>query len=168
VYEFTAKGPAVGMYHAHSDSQVQVPMGLAGAILIDDMPAPAGRSYDQRVQMVLTDAGNIGFGINGKAFPATEPIVAKVGETILVDYFNEGFQIHPMHLHGPQQTVIAKDGVPLTVPYSGDTIMIAPGERYSVLVTATRPGTWAFHCHILTHAEAPSGFFGMTTAMVVK
>jgi FtsP/CotA-like multicopper oxidase with cupredoxin domain len=46
--------------------------------------------------------------------------------------------------------------------------MIAPGERYSVLVTATRPGTWAFHCHILTHAEAPSGFFGMTTAMVVK
>jgi FtsP/CotA-like multicopper oxidase with cupredoxin domain len=168
VYEFTAKGPAVGMYHAHSDSQVQVPMGLAGAILIDDMPAPAGRSYDQRVQMVLTDAGNIGFGINGKAFPATEPIVAKVGETILVDYFNEGFQIHPMHLHGPQQTVIAKDGVPLTVPSSGDTIMIAPGERYSVLVTATRPGTWAFHCHILTHAEAPSGFFGMTTAMVVK
>lgn len=167
-YEFTVHGPAVGMYHAHSDSQVQVPMGLAGAFIIDELPTPPGRQYDQRIEMVLNDAGNMGFTINGKAFPATEPISAQVGETILVDYFNEGFQIHPMHLHGPQQTVIAKDGVPLTVPYTGDTILIAPGERYSVLITPNHPGTWVFHCHILTHAEAPNGFTGMTTAMVVK
>ena len=29
---------------------------------------------------------------------------------------NEGSQIHPMHLHGMPQLVIAKDGMPLTQP----------------------------------------------------
>lgn len=169
-YEFVAHGPAVGMYHAHSDSQLQVPMGLAGAFLVGQLPYPAGRTPDQEIPMVLSDAGNIGFGINGKSFPATTPVVAKVGETVLIDYFNEGFQIHPMHLHGVQQTVIAKDGVPLPAPYTGDTIMVAPGERYSVLITPTaaQTGTWVWHCHILTHAERADGFFGMTTALVVK
>jgi FtsP/CotA-like multicopper oxidase with cupredoxin domain len=73
-----------------------------------------------------------------------------------------------MHLHGFPQLVYAKDGYPLDQPYAADTILIAPGERYSVLITPNHPGTWVFHCHILTHAEAPNGFTGMTTAMVVK
>ena len=75
---------------------------------------------------------------------------------------------HPMHLHGMPQTVIAKDGIPLAQPYAADTILVGPGERYSVLVHATEPGAWAWHCHILTHAESDKGMFGMVTAMVVK
>jgi len=35
-------------------------------------------------------------------------------------------------------------------------------------VNATNPGTWAFHCHILTHAESDLGMFGMVTALIVK
>jgi FtsP/CotA-like multicopper oxidase with cupredoxin domain len=81
---------------------------------------------------------------------------------------NEGVQAHPMHLHGLAQTVIAKDGFPLPQPYKADTVNVAPGERYTVLVQATAPGTWAWHCHILTHAEREDGMFGMVTAMVVK
>ena len=30
------------------------------------------------------------------------------------------------------------------------------------------PGTWAFHCHILPHAESDHGMFGMVTALIVK
>ncbi|HEX6207697.1 MAG TPA: hypothetical protein VF058_04985 [Actinomycetota bacterium] len=26
---------------------------------------------------------------------------------------------------------------------------------------------WAFHCHVLTHAEGPDGMFGMVTALIV-
>lgn len=167
-YNFVAEGPAVGMYHAHSNSQVQVPMGLAGPIYVDDMPLPGGITPTQRIPMVLNDAGNIGFALNGKSFPATKPILAKVDEPIVVDYYNEGLQIHPMHLHGPTQLVVAKDGHPLPAPFVADTVLIAPGERYTVLVRPNRPGTWVFHCHVLTHAEAPSGFFGMTTAMIVS
>ena len=42
-----------------------------------------------------------------------------------------------------------------------------PLQRIDVLVDATEVGTWAFHCHILTHAEGPDGMFGMVTALVV-
>jgi FtsP/CotA-like multicopper oxidase with cupredoxin domain len=144
-----------------------VPDGLVGAFLIGNEPVPAGVQVSQEVPMVLNDAGVIGLSLNGKSFPATAPIVAKVGEWIQVDYMNEGLQIHPMHLHGMPQLVIAKDGYP-QVPHLEDTLLVAPGERVSVLVHATEPGTWAWHCHILTHAEREDGMFGMVTALVVK
>lgn len=167
-YEFTVTGPAVGMYHSHSNSQKQVPMGLSAGMIIASLPVPAGVTVSQEIPFIVNDGGQLGFTINGKAFPATKPITAKVGETILVHYFNEGLQAHPMHLHGPVQTVIAKDGHPLPLPYEADTILVGPGERYSVLITPNRPGLWAWHCHILTHAEAPEGLMGMTTVLIVE
>ncbi|HEU5083006.1 MAG TPA: multicopper oxidase domain-containing protein [Acidimicrobiales bacterium] len=166
-YAFEITEPAVGMYHAHSNSQKQVPMGLLAGMLVSEMPVPEGVTVSQELPFILNDGGELGFTINGKAFPATAPVTAEIGETILVHYYNEGLQVHPMHLHGPDQLVIAKDGNPLPQPYKADTVLVGPGERYSVLVTPNRPGTWVWHCHILTHAEAPEGFIGMTTALVV-
>jgi FtsP/CotA-like multicopper oxidase with cupredoxin domain len=54
------------------------------------------------------------------------------------------------------------------VPYLADTLNIAPGERYDVLVDCTEVGAWAFHCHILTHAESRHGMFGMVTVLIVQ
>lgn len=167
-YEFVAKGPAVGLYHAHQDSQKQVPMGLLGPIVIDDLPVPAGVRVTQRLPMVLNDAGNIGYSLNGKSFPATDPIVLQRNEWVQIDYMNEGLQIHPMHTHGFPQLIIARDGYPVPQPYYEDTVLVAPGQRISVLVQGTEPGAWLLHCHILTHAESERGYFGMATAMVVK
>ena len=62
--------------------------------------------------MVLNDAGVIGLSLNGKSFPATAPVIANVGDWVEINYFNEGLQIHPMHLHGLPQLVIAEDGYP--------------------------------------------------------
>ncbi len=42
------------------------------------------------------------------------------------------------------------------------------GERIDVIVDASEVGTWAYHCHILTHAEGPDGMFGMVTALIVE
>jgi FtsP/CotA-like multicopper oxidase with cupredoxin domain len=173
-YEFTAKGPAVGIYHSHHNAQVQVPNGLFGAFLIDEMPVPqklVDQGYgtvDQHVDMVLNDAGTIGLSLNGKSFPATEAYKMKVGEVMEVNYFNEGLMAHPMHLHQPMGWIIAKDGVPLDEPLPGDTFNVAPGERYTVLYKATEPGVWAWHCHILNHAEGSEGMFGMVTALIVE
>ncbi len=168
-YEFTAVEPAVGMYHSHHDAAKQVANGLAGAFLVGEMPVPAGAGpVTQSTNMMLNDSGTIGFSLNGKSFPATAPIVAKQGEWVEINYLNEGAQIHPMHLHGLDQLVIAKDGFPVPAPYKADTVMVAPGERYTVLVHATELGTWAFHCHILPHAEREDGMFGMVTAFIVK
>ncbi|MEW6470897.1 MAG: multicopper oxidase domain-containing protein [Actinomycetota bacterium] len=167
-YEFVAKGPAVGMYHSHHNAQVQVPNGLAGAFLVGQIPPPAGVKITQEIPMMLNDAGTIGLSLNGKSFPATAPVAVKPGESVLVHYLNEGVMSHPMHLHGQIQKVIAKDGIPLQFPYEADTINVAPGERYTVLVQAAEPGVWAWHCHILPHAEREDGMFGMVTAMIVK
>ncbi|MGE0309970.1 MAG: multicopper oxidase family protein, partial [Acidimicrobiia bacterium] len=173
-YEFTAKGPAVGIYHSHHNAQVQVPNGLFGAFLIDEMPIPQKLidqgfdKVDKTVNMVLNDAGTIGLSLNGKSFPATEPYTMRVGEVMEVHYLNEGLMAHPMHLHQPLGWIIAKDGVPLDEPMPGDTINIAPGERYTVLYKAVDPGVWAWHCHILNHAETSTGMFGMVTALIVE
>ncbi len=168
VYEFTADHLAVGMYHPHNSGFEAVPNGLLGAIIVGDLPMPGGVVPDHELSMVLNDAGTIGFALNGKSFPATAPIVAKEGETVLVHYMNEGLTAHPMHLHRNDQLVVAKDGFPLDSPYRADTVNVAPGERYSVLVTAEEKGIWAWHCHILTHAERDTGMFGMVTTMIVE
>ena len=75
--------------------------------------------------------------------------------------------IHPIHLHGMHMTVIDKDGWAQPAPWKCDTLNVAPGERWDVMVDCKSVGTWAFHCHILTHAEGQHGMFGMVTALVV-
>ena len=178
-YEFVAQDVAVAMYHAHHHGQMAVPNGMFGAFTVGDLPLPTGRtvsgvtipdevSIAYELPMVLNDAGVIGFSLNGKSFPATAPLVAQEGEWALIHYYNEGLGAHPMHLHQFPQLIIAKDGIPLDQPYYADTINVAAGERYSVLVNFTDLGTWVWHCHILTHVESDEGMFGMATAVVVQ
>jgi FtsP/CotA-like multicopper oxidase with cupredoxin domain len=118
--------------------------------------------------MILNDGPIGGYSLNGKSFPATEPIVVKKGQKLLVRYMNEGLMIHPMHLHGMPQQVIARDGYLLPQPYLCDTVDVGPGQRTEVLIDATELGVWAFHCHVLSHAEGPTGMFGMVTALIVE
>ena len=65
------------------------------------------------------------------------------------------------------QTVVAKDGYPQQ-PWQCDTLNIAPGDRWDVIVEPDEAGVWAFHCHILPHVEGPQGMFGMVTALIVQ
>lgn len=163
-YEFTIRNSGTNMYHSHFNAQKQVPMGLLGALIVRD---PQDPMVDVDYPMVLND-GPLGYTLNGKGFPATQPLAAKRGDTVRIRYMNEGLQIHPMHLHGLPQQVIAIDGHVLKNPYDADTVMVAPGQRVDVLVQATEPGAWAWHCHVLNHAESEQGMFGMVTAMVVE
>ena len=170
-YEYTLTPLNCGshMYHSHHAADAQVPLGLLGAFIVDctTTPTPAFAAHDSEYTQILSD-GPLGFSINGKGFPATAPIVAKVGEKTLIRFMNEGLIIHPMHLHGHRMTVIAKDGNFLPAPYEVDTLNVAPGERYDVIVSSLYTGVWAFHCHILTHAESDQGLHGMTTVWIVK
>ena len=76
--------------------------------------------------------------------------------------------MHPWHLHGYRMRVVARDGYNLgTAAFDCDTLGVNPGERYDVVVSLDRPGIWAFHCHILPHAEGASGMFGMVNTLMV-
>jgi FtsP/CotA-like multicopper oxidase with cupredoxin domain len=77
--------------------------------------------------------------LNGKSFPATTPIVAKQGDWVLIHMANDGSMLHPMHLHGYHFEVVAQDGFPLEQPYMADTLVIAPGQRFDVLIHAIYP-----------------------------
>ncbi len=178
-YEFTVDQPAMGMYHAHMHGVTAVPDGMFGVfqvgptpiargITVDGINVPADVQPAVDMPMVLNDAGVIGLSLNGKAFPATAPVVVHLGDWVAVTYYNEGLQAHPMHLHQFPQLVTAEDGFPVPQPYWVDTLLVAPGQRFTVMFHATQKGTWVWHCHILSHVESDTGMMGMVTAVIVK
>ena len=77
--------------------------------------------------------------------------------------------MHPWHLHGMPMHVVARDGYDLgPAAFTCDTLGVNPGERWDVVIECDEPGAWAFHCHILPHAEGREGMYGMVTALVVQ
>ncbi len=170
-YEFeVVDPPGMYVYHSHFNSTEQVGKGMYGAIYVEPKGGFSG-VYGERIEVESTlflGDGPTGYVLNGKGFPATQPIVAELGDDVLIHIANDGALIHPMHLHGYHFEVVAADGFVLDQPYMADTLMVAPGQRFDILVEADNPGVWAYHCHILPHVEGPGGMFGMVTALVVQ
>jgi len=171
-YEFTARTVGSHMYHSHHNATDQVGRGLLGAFIVhprraaDRVEAKYGVSQD--IVWISNDSLG-GFTINGRGFPATSPIVAKLGDKILIRFMNEGVMMHPWHIHGMPMRVVARDGYELgPAAFTCDTLGVNPGERWDVVIDCEEPGAWAFHCHILPHAEGRDGMFGMVTALVVQ
>lgn len=165
-YEFTLRNSGTHMYHSHHNSADQVNRGLLGAFIIDPKDPASYPKYDREYVLIMNDT-MLGFTINGKGFPATDALVAKKGERVLVRWLNEGMMYHPMHLHGLAMEVFARDGYPVSPPFKCDNLDVPPGTRYDCIIEANEAGIWAFHCHVLSHAENPTGFFGLVTALVV-
>ncbi|RUV09589.1 DUF4396 domain-containing protein, partial [Mesorhizobium sp. M7A.T.Ca.TU.009.01.3.1] len=165
-YAFTATQHGTYFYHPHAKPDRTQALGLYGALIIDPAnPAdevPADHDYVIELQEWLVRDGltypsmpmeggmpNF-FTINGKAYPATDTIPMKVGETLKVRFIgtNNGF-VHPMHIHGGP----FRDGETLSASarFLADTINVGPGQRYDVVWKALRPGKWLIHCHIPHH-----------------
>ncbi len=169
-YEFTASQAGTFFYHSHDHADRQEALGLYGALIIDPKDPGPEPPADQEVVIQLQEwleregytfpampmegAQPNFFTINGKAFPSTETVEAKVGDRIRFRFIgtNSGF-IHHMHIHGGPFVIVATDGtvVPEAARIEKDTINVAPGERYDVIWTAREPGKWLLHCHINHH-----------------
>jgi len=169
-YEFTALQSGTYFYHSHDHVDRQQALGLYGAMIID--PAKPGdevradHEYTLMLQewllregltypaMPMEGAMPNYFTINGRAYPATDTIRMKVGETLKVRFIGSstGF-IHPMHIHGGPFEVVARDGETLApaARFKADTINVGPGQRYDVIWTAHKAGKWMIHCHISHH-----------------
>jgi FtsP/CotA-like multicopper oxidase with cupredoxin domain len=93
--------------------------------------------------------------INGKAYPATEPLRVRKGERVRLRLINASADhTHVMRLGGHQLRVTHTDGNPLAEAVAVDAVPIAPSERYDVLVNADRPGAWWLYCAQPGHAAA--------------
>jgi len=169
-YEFTTEQAGTYFYHTHAHVDRQQSLGLYGALIIDpknlQLEPKADAEYVIQLQEWLQRAGltypamlmegalpNY-FTINGKAYPSTDTIHLKVGQTVKLRFIgsNNNF-VHPMHVHGGPFTVVARDGqlLPLQARFDADTVNVGPGQRYDVVWQARQPGKWLIHCHIGHH-----------------
>ncbi len=98
--------------------------------------------------------------INGKKFEDSGPINLVYGERVRLKFVNNSMMAHPMHLHG--MFVQLENGQPAGKLPNKHTVIVPPGDSYSVLLTADEAGEWAFHCHLLYHMMA-----GMMNKVVV-
>ena len=150
-YEFVAPKPGTSMYHTHSNTLKQITKGLFGTIIIE--PREGLPQYDRQYTMLLHETSGF-YTINGHSFPKTlEDFLLKIktGERVLIRMINVGQQNHPMHLHGHPFKVVQMDGNPEANPLTVNTQDIAPGQTVDVEIVGTNPGTWVFHCHIISH-----------------
>jgi FtsP/CotA-like multicopper oxidase with cupredoxin domain len=179
VYEFTATNPGSRWYHAHADPANQIALGLYGPLVIE--PRETARTYDREQTYMLAEwdleltpdvalgraprgprdqllrGGELGtdlFLINGKAHESVPRIETAAGERVLIRLMNAGNLPHAVHSHGHSFKIVATDGnpVPEGMELLKDTVLIGPGERYDLELTADNPGVWMFHCHMENHA----------------
>ncbi len=105
------------------------------------------------------------FFINGKVWPdiMNDPntfIQATVGQRILIRLVNVGYVVHAIHTHGFHFQVIGTDGRKLASPYEKDTLLVAPAERYDVLLDLDQTGRYMLHDHIETAVTNDGDYMG--------
>jgi FtsP/CotA-like multicopper oxidase with cupredoxin domain len=170
-YAFTADRDGTYFYHTH-DGEAALNSGLYGGIIV----RPAHPRALERVahdDLVMISAWQIDgasenhFTLNGKEYPATQALEVRRGERMRIRWVNVSSENeHTMHTHGHDQRVIARDG--RFVPYDDeeDTVLLGPGQRADVVVTAdAQPGTWLVHCHFGDHVESAGMPAGLITAI---
>jgi FtsP/CotA-like multicopper oxidase with cupredoxin domain len=163
-YEWTAISTGTHWYHSHMDGD-QEGRGVFGALIV--VPLVNDIASDRDYTMIFSD-GALGFVINGKSFPATTRLPARVGERVRIRLIGAGPEmIHSVHLHLGYFTVMAQDGNPLASPYRADTVLLGIGQTYDLIWVPTRVGHWMIHCHIFSHSETKNGMTGMVTLMDV-
>jgi FtsP/CotA-like multicopper oxidase with cupredoxin domain len=166
VYEFALRQHGTQMYHAHGDEMVQIGLGAMGFFIIHPRRRQ-GPKIDRDYAIflnewfvkpgsatpnpnIMTDF-NI-FTFNSRAFPGTEPLVARAGERVRIRFGNVAQESHPIHLHGHSFKVVATDGgdIPPTAQWPETTVLVAPGQTRDIEFVATS-GDWAMHCHRRHH-----------------
>ncbi|MGD9712091.1 MAG: multicopper oxidase domain-containing protein [Thermomicrobiales bacterium] len=179
-YEFVATPSGTRWFHSHTDVANQVMLGLYGSFIVE--PKDPQIAFDREYTYVLSEwdveltpdvalglaprgprdsqlrGGELGtdyFLFNGKMHDSIPPMLVTEGDRVLIRLINAGTTSHPFHTHGHSFKVVATDGnfVPEAAQITKDTIMIAPGERYDLLMVADNPGVWMVHCHIENHAD---------------
>lgn len=175
LYEFTFPNSGTFMYHPHFDSMTQEGMGLTGMIVVHKREPDVSKRPDRDFVIMLHE-WNIDVGtarpntlrmdfnvltMNGKVMPATEPLVAEIGNTVWVRYGNlSAMDHHPIHLHGYSFKIIGSDGgwaADKAVLLPETTVLVPVGAAKVIEFLANNPGDWIFHCHMTHHTMNQMG-----------
>ena len=164
VYEFTLHQHGTFFYHSHM--AMQELMGMVGMFIMHPRRAyqpTVHRDYGLILQtwqikpnssIVATQGMDINwFTINGRAGPATTPLLAKLGERVRLRMVNLSMIHHPIHLHGfTFQTVGTEGGrIPRSAWEPGNTVLVGVAQARDVEFDAEYLGDWMLHCHLPHH-----------------
>jgi hypothetical protein len=164
VYEFTVRQNGTFFYHSHMAMQEM--MGMIGLFIIHPRRAHVPR-VDRDYAIVLQEWAILPnntipnslamefnwLTFNGKAGPATTPLLCKLGERVRIRLVNLGMDHHPMHLHGHQFAVTGSEGGRLRLigEEPGNTVLVGVAQSRDIEFVANNPGDWHFHCHLPHH-----------------
>ncbi|HVV85898.1 MAG TPA: multicopper oxidase domain-containing protein [Kofleriaceae bacterium] len=173
-YEFDLVKPGTFMYHPHFDEMTQIALGMVGMFVVH--PRVEKDTHRVRDYSLLTHEWKVPIGarrpdpmamndfnvltFNSKAFPATESLVAEVGDRVRIRLGNLGpMDHHPIHLHGYAFEVAYTDGgpVPKTARWPETTVLVPVGAVRVIELVADTPGDWALHCHMTHHVMNQMG-----------
>src|SRR6266849_3505179 len=176
-YEYPLIQHGTHMYHSHFDEMTQMGLGVMGLFVIHPR-RPAEPRPDRDFAILLSEwdikpgtyrpdprvfAGFNTLTFNAKAFPATEPLVAKRGDRVRIRLVNlSAMDHHPIHLHGHSFWVAQTDGgvIPSGARWPETTVLVSVGQSRTIDFIADNPGDWAFHCHMTHHVMNQMGHQG--------
>lgn len=149
-YEFTFKDAGLYWYHPHVRSDVQVHKGLYGAIRVRGSNEP---NVDDEQILILDDIKLKADGTISEYLDDTSRMMGREGNTLLVNGVADATlgmragatvrlrlvnsangRFFNLRLPGHTWRVIGHDGGLLAKPYDAERVLIAPGERYDVIV----------------------------------
>lgn len=164
IYEFTVNQNGTFFYHSHGAMQEMI--GMVGLFVIHPK-TPHEPRVDKDYGLILqewallpnNDVPNTlsmefnWLTLNGKAAPATTPLIVKQGERVRIRMVNIGMDHHPMHLHGVQFYVTGTEGgrIPQSAWYPGNTVIVGVAQARDVEFVAQYEGDWMLHCHLPHH-----------------
>jgi FtsP/CotA-like multicopper oxidase with cupredoxin domain len=93
--------------------------------------------------------------INGKSWPAAEPILLREGLRHRLVFVNKSTDDHPVHLHRHNFELVSIRGAALSGVHK-DVVIVEAGTTVEADLLATNPGNTLFHCHQQDHMD--SGF----------
>ena len=163
-YEFTIRQNGTFFYHSHMAMQEM--MGLIGLFIMHPK-TPHEPRVDKDFGLILQEWAILPnnsvpnsmamefnwLTINGKAGPATTPMIVKLGERVRIRMVNLGMDHHPMHIHGTQFYVTGTEGgrVPETAWFPNNTVLVGVAQARDIEFNAVNPGDWMLHCHLPHH-----------------
>lgn len=164
VYEFTLNQNGTFFYHPHMAMQEMVGM-LGGFIihpkaaygpLVDKDFLIALQEYAVLPNSTIPNSMNMEFNwltFNGKAGPASTPLVIRLGERVRVRFINMGMDHHPIHLHGFTFWETGREGARQqeTAWTRGNTTLVGVAQARDIEFVADRLGDWMLHCHLPHH-----------------
>ena len=114
---------------------------------------PELRLPDRELELHLTsNMERYMWSFDGIKFSEVDgPILFKKDERLRLTMVNDTMMPHPIHLHGMFFDVVTAEH---HYKPRKHTIVVKPGEKLSIDITADAVGDWAFHCHLLYHMLA--------------